>query len=93
MKLQPAMMFGENMVLQRGEPVPVWGRSVRGDTVTVTLGGHTAAAAAENGRWRVLLPPMEAADRITMEITSQRTGERLVFENAAIGEVWLAGSC
>ena len=36
MKLQPAMMFGENMVLQRGEPVPVWGRSVRGDTVTVT---------------------------------------------------------
>mgnify|MGYP005809986481 FL=1 len=91
MKLQPAMMFGENMVLQRGEPVPVWGRSVRGDTVTVTLGGHTAAAAAENGRWRVLLPPMEAADRITMEITSQRTGERLVFENAAIGEVWLAG--
>ena len=34
MKLQPALIFGQNMILQRGIPIPVWGRSVRDDTVT-----------------------------------------------------------
>lgn len=91
MKLQPAMMFGENMVLQRGEPIPVWGRSVRGDVVTVTLGEETQSAAAEKGTWQVVFPPREAAAQVKMEISSQRTGEKLVFENVAIGEVWLAG--
>ena len=79
------------MLLQRREPIPVWGRSVRGDTVTVTLGKNRASALAEGGVWKVVLPPMEAADRITMTISSAITGEKLVFEEAAIGEVWLAG--
>lgn len=25
MKLQPALIFGQNMILQRGIPIPVWG--------------------------------------------------------------------
>ena len=42
MKLQPALIFGQNMILQRGIPIPVWGRSVRDDTVTVVLNAsHT----------------------------------------------------
>ena len=56
MKLQTALIFGEHMVLQRDEPIPVWGRSVRGDTVTVTLGAHSASALAGDGTWRVELP-------------------------------------
>ena len=63
MKLQPALIFGENMVLQRGEPLPVWGRSVRGDKVTVTLGGNTAVSDAPQGEWKVTLPAMEASRR------------------------------
>lgn len=91
MKLQPALLFGESMILQRRKPIPVWGRSVRGDVVTVTLGGNTASAVAEGGLWQVTLPPMEAAEGVAMTISSQITGEKVEFSNVAVGEVWLAG--
>ncbi len=91
MKLQPALIFGESAVLQRRQPIPVWGRSVGSDTVTVTLGEQSQTTVAEDGCWRVTFPPMEAADRITMTISSAKTGERLVFGHLAVGEVWLAG--
>ena len=91
MKLQTAMIFGENMILQRQKPIPVWGRSVGGDTVTVTLGEQTRATVAEGGEWRVTFDPMEAAEQTTMTVSSAITGESLSFRNVAIGEVWLAG--
>lgn len=91
MKLQPALIFGEHMVLQRHAPIPVWGRSVRDDAVTVTLNGAAVTAAAEGGKWRVELPAMEAAEGAVMTITSAATGETLRFTDVAIGEVWLAG--
>ena len=91
MKLQPALIFGEHMVLQRSVPVPVWGRSVRNDTVTVSLGGFSASSGTENGRWKVVLPPMEACRQTEMKITSEKTGERIEFRDVAVGEVWLAG--
>ncbi len=91
MKLQVALVFGEHMVLQRSVPLPVWGRSVRNDTVTVTLGGHSAQSATENGAWKVTFPPMEACERTEMTVTSEKTGERIEFRDVAVGEVWLAG--
>ena len=92
MKLQTALMFGEHMVLQRNEPIPVWGRSVRGDTVTVTLGPHSASTVAGDGAWRVELPPMEATERTSMTVCSAATGEKLCFADVAVGEVWLASA-
>lgn len=91
MKLLPALIFGEHMVLQRSVPIPVWGRSVRSDTVTVRLGNHTAQSKTVNGEWKVLLPPMEACRRTAMVISSEKTGERIEFGDVAVGEVWLAG--
>lgn len=91
MKLQTALIFGEHMVLQRQIPVPVWGRSVRGDTVTVTLGENTVSTPSESGTWRVELPPMEAAEHVSMTVQSAVTGEKIEFNDIAVGEVWLAG--
>ena len=91
MKLQPAMLFGEHMILQRQEPIPVWGRSVRDDVVTVTLGPNSAEAVAEAGVWCATLPPMEAAEEVELSIRSAATGESVTFSHVAVGEVWLAG--
>jgi len=91
MKLQPAMIFGENMVLQRGKSIPVWGRGAFGETVTVTLGENTASAPVVDGFWRVELPAMEATWQTDMIIAAEPSGERVEFHRVAVGEVWLAG--
>lgn len=100
MKLQPALIFGESMVLQRNKPIPVWGRSVRGDEITVTLGEVTRTVQAGDhyqneeeisGNWCVIFPPMEACEETSLTIRSLRTGESLSFSHVAVGEVWLAG--
>ena len=91
MKLQPAMIFGEHMVLQRDVPIPVWGRSVRNDTVTVTLGENRAVCETADGKWKVTLPAMAACGRTEMTVSSAKTGERIAFTDVAVGEVWLAG--
>ena len=53
-------VLGDNMVLQRQKPVAVWGTAENGEKVTVTFAGNTANATAENGMWKVQLPPMQA---------------------------------
>ena len=45
-------VFGDHMVLQRGQPVPVWGWAQPGETVTVTFAGQKkqAVGAEPDGR-------------------------------------------
>ncbi len=54
-------IFSDNMVLQRGMRIPVWGWAEPGEKVTVTLGDASAAATADkDGNWRVELPARDA---------------------------------
>lgn len=91
MKLQPAMIFGSHMVMQRRQPIVVWGRGAEGDKVTVSLGGDSAAAQVQAGQWKVSLPAREAETGLTMHICSEKTAESLAFSDVSVGEVWLAG--
>ena len=40
-------IFTDHMVLQRGEPVPVWGAAAAGEEVKVTFAGQTKSAKAD----------------------------------------------
>ena len=93
-------IFSEGMVLQRGMPVPVWGRAKPGAAVAVTLydGGKKlaaaeAVAAAETGRWRVDLPDLPTGGRYALLIQAKAEGapdaERRMYSNVLVGEVWL----
>lgn len=91
MKLRPAIVFGEHMILQRHKPIRIWGTCAGGDTVAVTLGGARAVCASQRGKWSVTLPAMEAAEQVSLCIKAQGSGEKLCFTDVAVGEVWLAG--
>src|SRR5689334_2922445 len=58
-------IFGDNMVLQREMPVPVWGWAGAGEKVTVELlaNGHAVqtqqTVADGNGNWKVALKPIK----------------------------------
>lgn len=82
----PATPFTDNMVLQRGRPVPVWGRASSGETVVVTFAGQKKiATAGTDGAWRVTLDAMEASrENRTMCINE------IEIKNVLVGEVWFA---
>lgn len=91
MKLQPAMVFGSHMVLQRHQPIPIWGKAAAGDRITVTLGNTSVQTLVSGDRWSVELPAQEAAVGLEMTISAEKTAERICFTDVAVGEVWLAG--
>ncbi|MHC4249309.1 MAG: sialate O-acetylesterase [Planctomycetota bacterium] len=81
-------VFGNNMVLQRGMPVPVWGMAGPGEQVTVSFGRQRErAAAGANGRWRVTLDTMPASEEGRELIIEG--ANRIVFKNVLVGEVWV----
>ena len=81
-------IVGDNMVLQRGQVVPIWGRATPGENVTVRFAGqekHTTAGT--NGNWHVHLEPLVAsAESRVMEIAA---GNTIQLRNILVGEVWL----
>ena len=84
-------LFQSNMVIQRDKPVRVWGWASPGEKVTVSFGGQTKSAVADQGRsWKVTLAAMAAnSTPQIMKVTGKES--ILTFENILIGDVWILG--
>jgi len=82
-------MFSDGMVLQRDQPIPVWGRATPGAKVAVTFDGRAVSAVADaNGDWRVLLPAHAAGGPLQMRIDDGSAPVEL--RDVLVGDVWLA---
>ena len=80
-------VFSDNMVLQRGQKVPVWGKGAPGERVTVSFAGQSVSATTdENGAWRLDLAPLEASAE-GADFTVRGDNE-IVLSNVVVGEVW-----
>ncbi|HTE01290.1 MAG TPA: sialate O-acetylesterase [Mucilaginibacter sp.] len=87
-QLTTAKLFGDHMVLQRNQDVPVWGHSAKNAKVTVSFNGQSASAKAdEAGDWKAVLKPMKEGGPYAMNITSGK--EQLTYSDVMLGEVWL----
>ena len=83
-----APMFQDHVVLQRGQPINVWGRAPAGQRVAVSVAGHRATARADrDGRWRLRLPMMAAGGPYTM--TARAGGMTQTVNDVLVGDVWL----
>lgn len=84
-----APLFQDHAVLQRDQPLPVWGQAAPGEHVTVAFQGQTiGATAAADGRWMVYLAAVPAS-AVPAELTV--TGKNVVtVKDVLVGEVWLA---
>ena len=82
-------LFGDNMVLQRGQPVPIWGWADKGEEVTVTVAEqqHTAKA-GDDGRWKVTLDKLAVGQPLEMTVQGS-SGNTITLKNIAVGEVWV----
>ena len=86
--LSMSSLYADYMVLQRDVPLDIHGTANTGDKITVEIGGQKASATADNqGKWSVVLSPIQAAEDLTLTITAGK--QRKVFSHVAVGEVWL----
>jgi len=82
-------VFGDNMVLQRGKVVKIWGWAAKGEKVTVSFAGRTkTAVAGDDGKWLLRLDPLDA-DTPPGRLTAKGALNTITLENVAVGEVWL----
>lgn len=82
-------VIGDNMVLQRGIPLPIWGWADKGEDVTVTIAGDSyTAKAGDDGRWRVTLKKLDVGQPLEMTVKGS-SGNTITLKNILVGDVWL----
>jgi sialate O-acetylesterase len=81
-------LFSDNMVLQRGKSVPVWGWADDGEKVTVTFRDQTVSTKAKNGKWRVKLSSLKAGGPDVFKVNGNNS---IGLTNVLVGEVWICG--
>lgn len=84
-----APLFCDHAILQRDQPVPVWGRANPGEHITVSYRGQVVGTTTDrDGRWTVTLEPMSAAiEPADLVVAGQTT---VTVHDVLVGEVWLA---
>ena len=89
-------VFGDNMVLQRDMPVPIWGVAEPGQTIVASFASQRKTTRADaSGNWRVTLKPLRASFEprsLTIESSAvpHSTPRTLRLTDVLVGEVWLA---
>lgn len=88
-QFETAAYFSANMMLQRDQPIPVWGRAIPGRKVEVRFGTHTKQTVARtDSSWLLYLPPQPASyEPGTLQISSGDTA--VLFPNILTGDIWL----
>jgi len=89
MAARTSRVFGDNMVLQSGRPIPVWGTGEVDETVSVAFGGNTASCrVGADGKWQVVLKA-ESPAVAPRELTITAASGAQTFKNVRVGDVYI----
>lgn len=88
--INPASIFGNNMVIQQGINAPIWGTAKPNEKITIAFADRIQKTKADKtGKWMMRLPIMKAGGPFKMLISSGK--DSVVYPSVFVGEVWLAG--
>lgn len=83
----PAVL-GDHMVIQRDQPVHLWGKASPNEPVSAVLSGHTASTTADSfGFWSLYLPPVPAGGPFEITLKGKNS---LILRDVLAGDVWIA---
>ncbi len=87
--LNTAKIFGNNMVLQQGIAIKIWGYATAGTAVTVKLNLKAVTVKTDkSGHWLARLPAHDYGGPYTLLVKAKQ--HSISYKNVMIGEVWLA---
>jgi sialate O-acetylesterase len=85
--IKPHSLFTDNMVLQRGIDVPVWGTAKPGGRITIRISDRSVCCDADaRGNWMAKVPPMKAGGPYELVISGKET---ISLKNVLVGDVWI----
>lgn len=89
-----AAYYRDGAIIQRDQPIPVWGFANKDVEVTVTLGGVTKSAVAnDRQQWSVSFPALKASTQPITLAAKASHGHSRTVQNILVGDVWfLTGS-
>ena len=83
-KVTLPQLFQSGMVMQRGKPIPVWGKADAGEQITIQFNKKQYTTTADaSGHWRIDLPQMKAGGPYELTV------DGLQLTDIMIGDVWL----
>jgi sialate O-acetylesterase len=83
-------IIGDNMVLQQGEKVAIWGWADPGEEVMVGVSWRSmkwAVTADEDGKWSFKMASPKVGGPYKMTLTGKNS---ITIKNILVGEVWVA---
>lgn len=90
-QVRPNHIFDNNMVLQRDQPIRIWGSAAPLEKIKIEFGGQIKSANAnKQGEWFIYLDPMIAsAQPRKMNVSGIKS--LVQFTNVLVGDVWILG--
>jgi sialate O-acetylesterase len=86
-KVSVPSLIGDNMVLQAGKKVRIWGWANPQESITVEFANQKATAITNaKGQWQTLIGPLKAGGPFILTVSGTNT---LSFKNVLVGEVWV----
>jgi len=80
-------IFSDGMVLQRNQPIAIWGWADPGEQVSVGFKDQRRQVTADgSGKWKLLLSPEEAGGPFELVVSGNNT---ITLTDVLIGEVWV----
>lgn len=84
-------VLSDHAVLQRNQPVRIWGWSGVGERISVSFHNQTLTTQADDlGTWEVWLKPESAGGPYTLKVSGDATKQPLEHTDILVGDVWLA---
>jgi sialate O-acetylesterase len=88
-RIELPLLFSEGAVLQRDQPLRLWGWATPGARIEIAFDGRKAAATAgEGGAWHAELPAHAAGGPYTLRVSGD--GAAVSVSDVLVGDVWLA---
>jgi sialate O-acetylesterase len=85
--LKLAAVFTDNMVLQRNQPIQIYGTANGGDTIEVTFKHQKKNVIVDKyGKWKISFPVLTKGGPYEMTVQSKAT--KIVLKNILVGDVW-----